>query len=80
LFLILILEAVPYIPQEPQAPPPKALAFLSLDDSPRFLRRDSDSYWECVTVDAMKIYKTIYEACADSKTKFVSRKYQSARI
>lgn len=70
---MLILEVVPYTPPEPR---PRAFAFLVLDDSPKFLNKDSESYWERLTTDAMNVYESIYEACADPETRLVSRKYQ----
>jgi hypothetical protein len=47
-----------------------------LDDSPKFLNKDSESYWERLTNDAMNVYESIYEACAEPESRLVSRKCQ----
>jgi hypothetical protein len=70
---VLIPKIVPYIPLKPR---PRSSAFLALDDSPKFLQKDAESYWGHLTMDALGVYESIYEACADQETGLVSCKYQ----
>jgi hypothetical protein len=70
---LLIPQVVPYISLEPRQ---RVLAFLALNAQPKFLQKDSESYWGHLTMDAIGVYESIYEACADQQTGLVSCKYQ----
>jgi hypothetical protein len=57
-------------------PRPKASAFMALDDSPKFVKPNVEPYWERLTVDALKVYESIYEAASDPKTSLVNCKFR----